>query len=348
MAKIPVGILGATGAVGQRFIQLLEHHPWFEITALAASDRSEGLKYEDACRWLLPSPIPEPARRMTIQPIEPGLDCQLVFSALPSNVAGETEIRFAQAGYAVSSNASSHRMGVDVPLLIPEVNPDHTGLLAVQRASRGWKGFIVTNPNCSSTELALAFKPLHERFGLCRVFVATLQALSGAGYPGVASLDIVDNLIPYIKNEEDKVETEPGKLLGKLVEGKVAAADFKISAQCNRIAVREGHTACVAIEFQEKPTVEAFTIALEEFRGNQEVVELPSTPPQPLLVHRQPDRPQPILDRDAGGGMIVHIGRVRPDPLFDVKFVVLGHNTVRGAAGCAIHNAELLKAQGWL
>jgi len=348
MSKIPVGILGATGAVGQRFVQLLENHPWFEITALAASDRSVGLAYADACRWLLPTPMPERTGKLIVQPIEPGMDCQLIFSALPSSVAGEVEANFAQAGYAVSSNASAHRMDADVPLLIPEVNPEHTGLLAIQKKQRGWQGLMVTNPNCSSTELALAFKPLHENFGLRNVFVATMQAVSGAGYPGVASLDIVDNLIPYIHDEEDKVEREPGKLLGKLVDGRVIAADFVVSAQCNRVAVREGHTACVAIQFHEKPAVDAVIAALTSFRGTEEVAALPSTPRLPLVVHRQPDRPQPILDRDAGNGMVVNIGRVRPDPLFDIKFVVLGHNTVRGAAGCAIHNAELLKVQGWL
>lgn len=348
MTKIPVGILGATGAVGQRFIQLLEDHPWFEITALAASDRSEGQSYWQACRWILSTPIPAKIRDMILQPLEPGLDCHLVFSALPSSIAGPIEERFAQAGYAVLSNAASHRMETDVPLLIPEVNAAHTGLLTVQRQQRGWKGVIVTNPNCTSTQLALAFKPLHDRFRIIRAFVVTMQALSGAGYPGVASLEIMDNLIPHIKDEEEKVEHEPAKLLGTLMNGKIVEADFHISAQCNRVAVREGHMACVALQFQEKSSLEKVIRTLEEFRAGAEIAGLPSTPPQTLIVHHQSDRPQPFLDRDAHKGMAVNIGRVRPDSLFDVKFVVLGHNTVRGAAGCAIHNAELLKVQGWI
>jgi aspartate-semialdehyde dehydrogenase len=350
--KIPVGILGATGAVGQRFVQLLENHPWFEVKALAASDQSTGKVYEEACHWLLTTPIPEKMRNLVVLPVEPGQDlmrsCRLVFSALPSSMAGSVEEKFAQAGYAVCSNAASHRMDADVPLLIPEVNPGHTPLIEIQKQKRGWNGFIVTNPNCSSTQLAILLRPLLDRFGLRKLAVVTMQAVSGAGYPGLPTLDILGNVIPLIEGEEDKLECEPNKLLGKLENQGVAAAGFITSAQCNRVAVRDGHTECVSIEFERKPSVDQVIEALESFQANPEVADLPSSPAQPILVRWEADRPQPALDISNAGGMVTHVGRVRPDRLLDVRLVVMGHNTVRGAAGGSIHNAELLVSQGWI
>jgi len=349
MSKIPVGILGATGTVGQRFIQLLAGHPWFEVTAVAASKRSTGRRYADACHWLLPTPIPETVRDLIVQPIEPGLDCRVVFSSLPSKVAAPVEERFAQAGYAVCSNASAHRMDPDVPLLIPEVNPDHTALIEVQRRQRGWSGLIATSANCASIPLALALKPLHDAFGLRKLSVTTMQAVSGAGYPGVASLDILGNVVPYIGGEEEeKVESEPLKILGTLQDGRIVDAPCVVSAQCNRVPVRDGHMGCVSVAFERKPDVDALIAVLEGFRAPPEVAGLPNTPARPIIVRREIDRPQPILDRDAGNGNAVSVGRIRPCPLFDLKFIVLGHNTLRGAAGGSIHNAELLVVQKWI
>jgi aspartate-semialdehyde dehydrogenase len=348
MNKISVGVLGATGTVGQRFIQLVADHPWFEVTAVAASDRSAGQRYAEACHWLLPTPIPEAVRDLVVRPVEPELDCQLVFSALPSKVAKTAEERFAQAGYVVCSNASSHRLDADVPLLIPEVNPDHTALIDAQRHRRGWKGFIVTSPNCSALPLALALKPLQDAFGLRRVSVVTMQAVSGAGYPGVPAMDILGNVVPFIGSEEDKVEREPLKLLGTLQDQQVVNAPFVISAQCNRVPVRDGHTECVSVEFEGRPDVGEILAALENFQGPSEVAGLPSTPAHPIVVRREADRPQPVLDRDAGKGMSVVVGRVRPCPVLDFKFVVLGHNTLRGAASGSIHNAELLVIQNMI
>jgi aspartate-semialdehyde dehydrogenase len=343
--KIPVGILGATGTVGQRFIQLLDGHPWFEVTALAASDRSAGHRYADACHWLLSTPIPGAVRDLVVGPIEPGLDCRLVFSALPSQVAAPVEERFAQAGYAVCSNAAPHRLATDVPLLIPEVNADHTALIDAQRQQRGWQGLIATSANCMATPLALALKPLQDAFGLRKLLLVSMQAISGAGYPGVPSMDILGNIVPFIGGEEDKVESESRKLLGTLQGGEVIPAPFAISAQCNRVPVRDGHTACVSVEFERPASVSDVIAALETFRAPPEVADLPSTPARPIVVHTQADRPQPIRDIELGKGMSVSVGRVRPCPVMGVKFVVLGHNTLRGAAGGAVHNAELLVAQ---
>ncbi|MBN1643146.1 MAG: aspartate-semialdehyde dehydrogenase [Anaerolineae bacterium] len=348
MVKIPVGVLGATGAVGQRFIQLLDDHPWFEVAALAASDRSVGRTYGEACHWLLATPMPARVRDMVVQPTAPGLACRLVFSALPASVASQVEETFAAAGYAVCSNASAHRMDPDVPLLIPEVNPDHTALLDVQRQRRGWKGLIAASSNCSSMQLTLALKPLHDAFGVDMLHVTTLQAVSGAGYPGVPSLDIVGNVVPHIAGEEAKMESEPQKMLGTLRDGRVVAAPFVTSAQCNRVPVRDGHVECVSVSLVHKPLVEEVVVALSRFRASPEVTALPSTPDLPIVVRFEPDRPQPILDRDAGAGYAVSVGRIRPCPLLDYRFVVLGHNTVRGAAGGSIHNAELLVSQGWI
>jgi aspartate-semialdehyde dehydrogenase len=348
MAKISVGILGATGTVGQRFVQLLAEHPWFEITALAASGRSAGQPYAEACHWLLPSDMPQKVASLTVQRIEPPLDCQLVFSALPSSVAEPVEKAFAQAGYAVCTNAAPHRMSRDVPLLIPEVNADHTRLIELQRERNGWTGLITASANCSGTQLTLALKPLHDAFGLRKVSVVTMQAISGAGYPGIPASDIIENVIPYIGNEEDKVETEPRKMLGRLETDHITNAPFVIGAQCNRVPVRDGHTECISLELEQTPRIGDVIQALEGFRGPAEIAALPSSPAQPILVRREADRPQPIRDRNAGEGMSVVVGRVRACPVLGYKLVLLGHNTVRGAAGGAIHNAELLAAQGWL
>ncbi len=350
MSKIRVGILGATGMVGQQFIQFLQGHPWFEITALAASGRSEGKSYGEACRWIASPSMPPSVRDMRLESCEPGLECDLVFSALPSDVAGAVEEAFAAAGYWVSSNASAHRMDADVPLLIPEVNPEHLALIEHQRRQRGWKrGLLVTNPNCSTVALVMALKPLADRFGLKQVSVVTMQALSGAGYPGVPSLDILDNVIPHISGEEDKVESEPLKLLGALDSAKIRPAQLAISAQCNRVAVRDGHLEAVSVAF-ERPdvSVEQVMETLSSFRALPQALDLPSAPPHPLVVRSERDRPQPLWDRDEGRGMSVVVGRVRPCPVLDCKFMVLGHNTIRGAAGAAVLNAELLQVKGYL
>ena len=348
MNRISVGILGATGTVGQRFIQLLANHPWFEVTAVAASDRSVGKRFDEACHWLLPTEMPGAAGRLPVMELEPGLDCKVVFSALPSSVAGPVEEKFARAGYAVCSNAASFRMAGDVPLLIPEVNAGHTALIETQRAGRGWSGLISTSANCTTTQLALALKPLQDAFGLRKASVVSMQAVSGAGYPGVPSMDILGNVVPYIGGEEEKVESESLKLLGSLRDGKIVSSPCIISAQCNRVPVRDGHLECVSLQFERKPEVEEVVAALKGFRASPEAADLPSSPELPILVRREPDRPQPMRDRDAGGGMSIVVGRVRSCPVLDAKLVVLGHNTVRGAAGGSIHNAELLVAQGWV
>jgi aspartate-semialdehyde dehydrogenase len=318
------------------------------VTALAASERSTGLRYAEACRWLLPTPIPNAVRDLVIHPLGPELDCRLVFSALPTAVAGPVEERFAEAGYVVCTNAAPYRLGSDVPLLVPEVNPDHTQLLEVQRRTRGWKGLIVASANCTATQLVLALKPLHDAFVIRKLTVVTLQAISGAGYPGVSAADILGNVVPFIKGEEEKVERESLKLLGKLQGDRILEAPFAISAQCNRVPVYDGHTECVSIDFEHTPDASDVMTTLETFSGLREIQSLPSSPSRPVIVHREADRPQPLRDRHAGNGMSVSVGRVRPCPVFDVKFVVLGHNTLRGAAGGAIHNAELLVARNWV
>ncbi|MBN1933432.1 MAG: aspartate-semialdehyde dehydrogenase [Anaerolineae bacterium] len=347
--KIPVGVLGATGAVGQRFIQLLECHPWFEVTALAASERSEGKRYAEACHWLLSTPMPESVRDMAVQETAPGLDCRVIFASLPGGIAGPTEKAFAEAGYFVCSNASAHRMDADVPLLVPEINAGHAALIDVQRCRRGWKGLIATSANCSVTAMILPLKPLNDAFGIHKLFAATMQAVSGAGYPGVPSLDILGNVVPYIGGEEEKMESEPRKMLGVLRGEAIEHAPFVASAQCNRVPVRDGHTVCLSIEFARKPeSAEAVVEVLENFKAAPEIAQLPSTPKHPIVVRREPDRPQPFRDLDLEGGMAAVVGRVRSCPLFDYKFVVLGHNTVRGAAGGSIHNAEMLVLQGYI
>ncbi len=349
MDKIKVAVLGATGAVGQRFVELLVDHPWFEIAALAASEASAGKTYAEACTWRISADMPPAVRDMEVLPIEPGFEAEIVFSALPSRVAGSAEEAFAAAGYVVCSNASAHRMDPDVPLLIPEVNPQHLSMIPHQRKNRGWeKGYIITNPNCSTIHLVLALKPLHDAFGLRRVVVTTMQALSGAGYPGVPSLDIVDNVIPYIRGEEEKVETEPLKLLGEFDGEKIAFADIAISASTNRVAALDGHLESVFVELERKASLEEFTEVLRGFRAEPQELGLPTAPQHPIVVRDEPDRPQPRLDRMAQRGMASVVGRIRPDPVFDFKFMVLGHNTIRGAAGASILNAELLVAKGYL
>jgi aspartate-semialdehyde dehydrogenase len=349
--KVKVGVLGATGAVGQRFVQMLQGHPWFEITALCASERNEGKRYRDGCNWNLRGDMPEHLKDVILQPCEPGIDCELVFSALPSTSAGEIEERFAGAGYAVCSNASNHRYDVDVPLLIPEVNPEHLGLIDIQKRNRDWSGFIVTNPNCSTTHLVSALHPLHERFRIKKLFVVTMQAISGAGYPGVSSMDILDNVVPYISGEEEKMEQkEPQKLLGVFTGEDVAYADFVVSAQCNRVPVRNGHLESISVEFATKPDIDGVLQAWSEYDPLTSRLGLPSAPNPAVLYQEAPDRPQPRLDRLAGSvpGMATVVGRLRPDSIFDIKFVALGHNTIRGAAGGSLLNAELIVAQGYL
>ncbi|NLG27656.1 MAG: aspartate-semialdehyde dehydrogenase [Chloroflexi bacterium] len=349
MKPIRVGVLGATGAVGQRFIQLLEHNPWFEITAVAASGRSSGARYAEVCTWRLSANCPDCVRDLLVQSCEPGLDCEIVFSALPADIAGEIEVAFAAAGYGVLSNASSHRMDPDVPLLVPEVNSEHLTLVEIQRARRGWgKGFIVTNPNCSTAGLSVPLKPLHVAFGVRRVMVTTMQALSGAGYPGVPSLDIIDNVVPYIGGEEEKMSREPLKILGaySAAENRVLPAEMVISASCNRVATRDGHMEAVSVELDRKATLDEVLAAFREFRSVPYELGCPSAVQQTIVVRAEPDRPQPVLDRNEGAGMAVTVGRVRPCQVFDWKFTVLSHNTVRGAAGGSVLNAEIMAAQG--
>jgi aspartate-semialdehyde dehydrogenase len=349
MAKrIPVGVLGATGAVGQKFVKLLENHPWFELTELAASGRSAGKPYKEATLWRQYTPIPADLKDRLVKPCEPTLDCRVVFSGLDSSVAGEVEEEFARAGYIVVSNSKNHRMDDDVPLLVPEINPDHLGLIKAQRARRNWSGAIVTNPNCSTVGLVMPFAPLHRAFGIKRAIVVTMQALSGAGYPGHAATDMLGNIIPFIGGEEDKVETEPRKIMGRLAGDHIEFVDYQISAHTNRVFVEDGHTECVSVEFEKKPSIEEVARVLAEFSSLPQELRLPFAPEHPIIVLSERDRPQPRFDRDAGNGMSAVVGRLRPCPVFDLRFVVLSHNTIRGAAGAAILNAELMKVQGYL
>jgi aspartate-semialdehyde dehydrogenase len=346
--KIPVGILGATGAVGQRFVQLLENHPWFETTELAASDRSAGKTYKDATNWRQYTPIPEALKNKIVKPCEPNLDCKIVFSGLDSSVAGEVEQAFAKAGYLVLSNSKNHRMDDDVPLLVPEVNSEHLGLIKTQRERRGWSGAIVTNPNCSTIGLVMALAPIHRAFGVTRLIVSTMQALSGAGYPGVPAIDMLGNVIPYIGGEEDKVETEPLKIMGRLDGDKIHFAECKISAHTNRVFVEDGHMETVSLELEKKASPEEVADVLRNFTSLPQELKLPTAPVPPVIVMEEKDRPQPRFDRDAGNGMSAVVGRIRPCPVFDIRLVVLSHNTIRGAAGAAILNAEIMKAKGYL
>jgi aspartate-semialdehyde dehydrogenase len=346
--KLPVGILGATGVVGQRFIQLLEHHPWFEVAWLAASDRSAGLPYGEAAKWRLRTPIPDRVATMKVSPATPEGAPKTIFAALDASIAREMEPGFAAAGCAVVSNSSAFRMQEDVPLVIPEVNPDHVRVLEQQKWYRDSKGFIVTNPNCSAIGLVIALKPLQAAFGLEKVFVVTMQAVSGAGYPGVASLDILGNVIPFIKNEEEKMEEETLKLLGSANGHGFKMADIRMSAHCNRVAVEDGHTESVSVALGKKANADDIVAAWQEYRSVPQEKNLPSAPTQAIHYDGAPDRPQPRFDVDRGAGMTTSVGRLRACNLFDWKFTVLSHNTIRGAAGAALLNGELLKCMGYL
>ena len=346
--KIPVGILGATGIVGQRFIQMLEHHPWFEVAWMAASDRSEGRAYVDAARWKLKTAIPAAIANMKVSPASPSGAPKVIFAALDSSIARELEPQFAAAGCAVISNSSALRMQADVPLVIPEVNGDHILLLEKQEWRAKSKGFVVTNPNCSAIGLVLALAPLHRAFTLEAVMAVTMQAVSGAGYPGVASLDILGNVIPYIASEEEKMQEETQKLLGTLNGSRIDPAPFAMSASCNRVAVEDGHTESISVRMKKKTSAEEIIAQWNNFRAEPQELKLPSAPAQPIVYMTAPDRPQPRFDCDLGNGMTTSVGRLRKCGVLDWKFTVLSHNTIRGAAGAALLNAELLKAKGYL
>ena len=342
--KIPVAILGATGCVGQKFVQLLADHPWFEIAALCASERSAGKSYGEAVHWLLPTPLPTKIAQMRVEPCLPTTRCKLAFSGLDASVAGEIETAFAEAGYIVVSNARNHRLDPRVPLIIPEVNPDHLELIHTQPFKNG---AIVTNPNCAVIGLVLALKPLQDSFGIESILVTTMQAVSGAGYPGVASLDITDNVIPHIRGEEEKIESEPLKILGKLNgNNTIQHAAIKISAHCNRVPVTDGHTACVSIKLSRPASNVEIIAAWNNFTGEPQKHNLPTAPLHPTYYFEHDLYPQPKLHRHLDKGMAVSIGRLRPCPLFDYKFALLSHNTVRGAAGAALLNAELMVSRG--
>ncbi|OGU28196.1 MAG: aspartate-semialdehyde dehydrogenase [Ignavibacteria bacterium GWA2_35_9] len=341
--KIPVAVLGATGSVGQRFIQLLENHPWFEVKEVAASERSAGKPYKEAVNWVQSTPIPESVKNLTVKNCEPGLESKVTFSGLDSSIAGEVETAFASKGYAVISNSKNHRMDKDVPLLVPEINPDHLQLVKYQKYNGG---LIVTNPNCSTIGMVLALKPLADAFGLELVNVVTMQGLSGAGYPGVSSLDIIDNVIPFIGGEEPKMESEPLKILGEFDPTGIKNIDIKISAQCNRVGVIDGHTECVQVKLKKKASIEEVKKAWINFSAEPQKLKLPFAPENPIYYFEEEKYPQPRIHRNLDKGMAVATGRLREDKLFDYKFIVLSHNTIRGAAGGAILCGELMKAKG--
>jgi aspartate-semialdehyde dehydrogenase len=347
-SKIPVGILGATGVVGQRFIQMLERHPWFEVAWLAASDRSEGKLYGEAARWRLKTPIPTKVNAMKVSPATPDSAPRVIFAALDASIAAELEPRFADAGCAVVSNSSALRMQADVPLVIPEVNSSHIGLVDGQVWRKKSGGYVVTNPNCSAIGLVLALAPIHQRFGLETVMAVTMQAVSGAGYPGVASLDILGNVIPYIAKEEEKMEEETKKLLGQRNGTGIIPAAFSMSAQCNRVAVEDGHTESVSICLKTKAKADEIIEVWNNYRSEPQELKLPSAPDRPVMYLGASDRPQPRFDVDLGAGMTAAVGRLRPCGVLDWKFTVLSHNTIRGAAGAAVLNAELLHAKGYM
>jgi aspartate-semialdehyde dehydrogenase len=346
--KFRAGILGATGTVGQRLVELLADHPWFELTEVAASERSSGKKYSEAVNWHLNTSIPVAAANLVVKSLEPALDCDFVFSALDSSVAGPAEEEFARAGYPVVSNSKNHRMSPDVPLLIPEVNAAHLDAIPVQQKNRGYgSGFIVTNPNCSTAGLVLVLKPLADAFGLEKIFVVTLQAVSGAGYPGVASLDILGNVVPFIGGEEEKMEEEPQKLLGRWDGSRFVEAGVGISAHCNRVPVENGHLECLSLSLKKIATLAEVREALRDFTVSEELAALPTAVKNPVIVLDEENRPQPRRDVNAGNGMAAVVGRVRECPLLDVKLTLLSHNLVRGAAGAALLNAELLASRGF-
>jgi len=346
--KLPIGILGATGVVGQRFIQMLEHHPWFEVAWLAASDRSEGKIYSEAARWRLKTPIPPAVAGMKVSPATPEGAPKIIFAALDASIAAEMEPRFAEAGCAVVSNSSALRMQEDVPLVVPEVNSGHIKLIDIQGWRKNSGGYVVTNPNCCAIGLVLALAPLQQHFGLETVMVVTMQAVSGAGYPGVASLDILGNVIPFIKNEEEKMEEETKKLLGQVNGKRIIPGAFAMSAQCNRVAVEDGHTESISVRLKKKATPAEIIAAWNDYRAEPQELKLPSAPERPVVYLEGIDRPQPRFDVDLGAGMTTAVGRLRPCGVLDWKFTVLSHNTIRGAAGAAVLNAELLKAKGYL
>jgi aspartate-semialdehyde dehydrogenase len=341
--KIPVGILGATGTVGQKFITLLDHHPYFEITSLVASERSAGKRYREACSWKQNVPLPPEIGDMTVLSLEKDLDCRILFSGLDSSVAGEAESRCAEKGHWVISNSKNHRMDPDVPLVIPEINPDHYGLIRRQKTS----GKIVTNPNCSTMFLAMVLAPLYRSFGIDAVSVTTMQAVSGAGYPGVSSLDILGNVIPLISGEDEKMETETVKILGLLDGGEIRNASFKVSAQCNRVPVIDGHMETAAVRLNGSPARKDISDTLASFRGFPQEHNLPSAPESPIMVLDDPAGPQPLRDLSVYGGMSALVGRLRPCPVMGTKMVILGHNTIRGAAGAAVLNGEALFELGY-
>jgi aspartate-semialdehyde dehydrogenase len=344
MQKISVGVLGATGMVGQKFVELLSSHPWFEIVALAASDRSVGKRYGDAIKWSMPHALPEKIADMAVAACRPDLPCKLVFSGLDSAVAGEIEESFARANYKVISNSSHHRMDRDVPLLIPEVNSDHLTLIQHQRFGQG---AIITNPNCSVIGITMALKPLLDQWGIEAANIVTLQALSGAGYPGVPSMDILDNVIPYIAGEEEKVEKEPLKIMGTCHQSEIIPYTMRLSAQCTRVSVSDGHLACISVKLKKKANASEILTAWREFKGEPQQLKLPMAPKQPIIYLEDEKHPQPKLHRSLDGGMAISVGRLRECPLLDWKFVILSHNTIRGAAGCAILNAELMAKKGY-
>ncbi len=334
--------------VGQRFIQLLENHPWFEVAWLAASDRSSGKSYAEAAKWRMRTAIPKKVAKLKVSAASPEGAPKVIFAALDSDIARELEPQFAEAGCAVISNSSAYRMDPSVPLVIPEVNPEHLKLIETQTWWKKSKGFMVTNSNCSIMGLTIALAPLQKAFGLESVFAVTMQAVSGAGYPGVASLDILGNVIPFIKNEEEKMQEEAHKLLGRLKGKQVEMAHFGMSAHCNRVPVEDGHTESISVKLRKKASAEKIIAAWREFRGSSEVARLPHAPAEPIFYDERPDRPQPRFDVDRGKGMTTTVGRLRPCSLLDWKFTVLSHNTIRGAAGAAVLNAELLKVRGYL
>jgi aspartate-semialdehyde dehydrogenase len=346
--KIPVSILGATGTVGQKFVRLLADHPWFEISAVAASSASAGRRYGEVVRWREPVPLPDRVANLLIQECVPPLAGPIAFSALDADVAGPIEQAFARAGAWVVTNARNHRMDADVPLLVPEANADHLALVDRQRQSRGWSGAILANPNCSTAGLVLGLAPLHRAFGIEKLFVSTMQAVSGAGYPGVASLDIVGNVIPHIGGEEEKMERESRKILGTLGAAGVEPAAFTVSAHTNRVAVLDGHLETVSVGFTRRVTPAEAVQAIREFDSPPCVADLPSSPHPPVEFDPRPDRPQPRLDLERGAGMAVTVGRIRSCPILDLRLVLLSHNTIRGAAGQGVQIAELLVADGRL
>lgn len=349
MERISVGILGATGVVGQRFAQLLADHPWFTVDALIGSERSAGKPYASACNWRIPGDPPAHLREMMVQPLTTDIPVRLLFSALPSPIAKEWEPRLAAAGYAVCSNASALRAEPDVPLIIPEINGEHIGLIPHQQRRFGWPGFVVTSPNCTTTTAAIPLKPLHEAYHIEKIFMTSLQAVSGAGYPGLPMLDIYDNVIPYVSGEEEKMELETRILLSQFdAEKQLPDESMVVSAQSNRVAVIDGHTVNVSVKFKRKPEVEEVKGLLHSYQGLEIARNLPSSPRQLIIVRNEIDRPQPRRDRDSEHGMAATVGRIRSCPIFDLRFVSVIHNAIRGAAGGAVLNAELLASQGYL